>query len=123
MKRKWILKLAVCILGCTLVSYEHIYELNKMTAMRIQIPQIQQEIAYVNEEIDRLNFEFRIAENPVHLLSLAKNAEFSELHYPLQEEVVVLNLEPQISSTTLAQENTKPFVIHPFKLSVILGAH
>ena len=123
MKRKWILKLAVCILGCTAVSYEHIHELNKLTAMRIQIPQIQQEIAYVNEEIDRLNFEFRSVENPVHLLSLAKNAEFSELRYPLQEEVVVLAADKQEVMISLAQNHEKPFVIHPFKLSVILGAH
>ena len=122
MKKKWIAKIAVCIIGCAAISYEHIHELNKLTAMRIQIPQIAQEIALVNEEIDRLDFEFQSIENPVHLLYLAKNAEYSDLKYPLQEDILVVNTA---QPTVLAKIESKPnvFEMHPFKLSVILGAH
>ena len=122
MKKKLLVKIAVCILGCSLVSYEHIHGLNELTAMRIEIPQIQQEIAKVSEEIDQLQFECLSMENPQHLLYLAKSADFSDLQYPLQEEVIVLQKEKTL---TLAAQPVKeePFKIHPFKLSVILGAH
>lgn len=122
MKKKWIAKVAICILGCAAISYEHIHELNKLTAMRIQIPQIVQEIAVVNEEIDRLDFEFQSIENPVHLLYLAKNAEYSDLKYPLEEDILVVNTaQPMVLAQTRTQPNI--FEMHSFKLSVILGAH
>jgi CHAT domain-containing protein len=123
MKKKFLIKMAVCILGCAAVGYEHIYELNQMTAMRIKIPQIQQEITLVNEEIDRLNYEFQIMENPEKLLHLAKHAEFSDLHFPLKEEILVLSQENAIKEPTLLAKQEKSFKIQPFKLSVILGAH
>lgn len=122
MKKKLLVKIAVCILGCSLVSYEHIHGLNELTSMRIEIPQIQQEIAKVTEEIDQLQFECLSMENPQNLLYLAKSAEFSDLQYPLQEEVLVLQKE-KMPLVALKEPIQEPFKIHPFKLSVILGAH
>ena len=117
-----MMKIAVCILGCAAIGYEHIHQLNELTSMRIEIPQIQQEIAFMNEEIDRLNYEFQSIENPHHLLHLAKHAEYSDLQFPLYDDIVVLQAQPTSQEIILAKQE-KPFKIQTFKLSVILGAH
>lgn len=122
MKKKFLAKVAICFFSFAAVGYEHIHEINKMTSVRIQIPKIQQEIHVINEEIDQLNYEFQEFENPQRLLHLAKQAEYSDLHFPYQQDILVMQHEIE-QQTNILVKHEAPFKINTFKLSVILGAH
>ena len=115
--------MAVCLFGLAAIGYEHLAELNQLTTMRIEIPQIQQEISMINEEIDRLNYEFKLIENPRHLLHIAKYAEFADLKFPLEDEVLILQKEIPSKQEIVLAKQSLTFKINPFRLSVILGAH
>jgi hypothetical protein len=121
MKKKRLLKIAVAILCCSIVSYEHIHGVNELTAMRIEIPQIERDIAMLSEEIEQLAYECQLAENPQHLLYLAKNPEFSDLQYPTQDDVIILAKE-KLPVLIEPLPETLPIHIHPVQLSVIFGA-
>ncbi len=121
MKKKWMIKLVVCVIAVATVSYEHLYEINQLTAKRMMIPSLEQEIALMNEEIDEVNFAFQTVENPIKLLKIAKNPDYSGLKFPLEEDLVILTSTDQ--SILESPVETQDFHIHVFKLSVILGAH
>jgi len=125
MKRKWLIKIVVCMTATAYAGFGLIQEQNKVTALRMEIPKLEQEIGSLEEETQRLKFELEIFENPSNLLCLAKHAEFSHLQFPYHEDVVVLNTEqvekPSVQMEMVAVE--PEFMIHPFKLSVMLGAH
>jgi hypothetical protein len=125
MKRKWLIKIVVCMTATAYAGFGLIEEQNKVTALRMEIPKLEQEIGSLEEEAQRLKFELEIFENPSNLLCLAKHAEFSHLQFPYHEDVLVLNAKetgnPPVQTDMVA---VKPdFIIHPFKLSVMLGAH
>lgn len=124
MKRKWLLKLTVCIAACAYAGYGQIEEQNQVTAMRMQIPRLQQEITAIEEEIERLRFDLDTFENPSNLMMMAKHSEFSHLRFPYHEDVLVLQAdveEKKVDHHMVAVKES--FAIHPFKLSVMLGAH
>ncbi len=80
--------LAISFLGLGLYSY--IDKLNALTECRIQIPDLVTDLARLDEENTSLQYQIDEFENPMHLLKLARESEFSHLKYPLIKEVMSL---------------------------------
>lgn len=83
-------RLALCIFVLGLCLYSYINKQNKLTALRVQIPQLAKEIKEINEEKTRLKFEIEQFENPQHLMELARGNSYGHLKHPLEKEIVTL---------------------------------
>ena len=79
---------SLALLGFAFWAY--INEQNKLTALRLAIPALSKEVKKKQEEISRLHYEIDQFESPIHLMELARKAEFSHLKYPYVEDVLIL---------------------------------
>jgi len=90
----WIyLRLAFCIFVAGLTLYLYIDRHNKLTELRLALPQLSREVNMIKEENTRLRYEIERFESPIHLMELLRKPEFSHLHYPYLNEVFVLPQE------------------------------
>lgn len=83
-------RLGVCvaIFGYCLFSY--LEQQTIVTQLKIQLPEIEREIASLREESRRLQYEIERFENPGHLIELAHLPEFSHLKHPLLREILTV---------------------------------
>lgn len=87
----WIyLRFVFCIFVAGLTLYLYIDRHNKLTELRIVIPQVSREVNMIREENTRLRYEIERFESPIHLMELLRKPEFSHLRYPYLNEVVVV---------------------------------
>ena len=89
--------LIVKILFCSLFSfgmlYAYIDQQNKVTKLKIELPQLAKEIRELEEENTRLQYEVEMFENPSHLMTIAKRPEFSHLKHPTLNDICVIEKE------------------------------
>lgn len=90
----WIyLRILFCIFIAGFTLYLYIDRHNKLTELRLVIPQLTRELNVIREENTRLSYEIERFESPIHLMELLRKPEFSHLHYPYLDEVIVLPQE------------------------------
>lgn len=77
--------LCVTIAGAFL--YLYIEKKNDLTALRIAIPAVSQELKGIREENARLKYEIDKFESPSHLLELSRQPEYAHLKHPYTHEV------------------------------------
>ncbi|HSX12572.1 MAG TPA: hypothetical protein VLF61_03695 [Rhabdochlamydiaceae bacterium] len=87
---KRVLKLFFCILLAGISLYSYIDMQNTLTAQRIRIPQLAQEIKAIEEHNIRLQYEIDAFEHPFNLIAVAKEAGLNHLKHPLLCDVVHL---------------------------------
>jgi len=58
--------------------------------LRLEIPQHKKLLREIEAENSKLQFEIAKFESPTHLMELAQQPQFSHLHYPKEDEVVIL---------------------------------
>jgi len=80
--------LSILIAGASL--YLYILELNSLTELRLTIPALEKEVKRLEEDNIRLRYAINQFENPVHLMELARKPEFSHLHYPYENQILIL---------------------------------
>lgn len=87
MTKYLFIKLILCVsvVGFSLIVY--IDHLNKVTKLRLVIPDLAKEIKDLQEENHRLRYEIDIFESPLHLMELTRQAEFSHLKYPYNNQI------------------------------------
>ena len=83
-------RLLVCIFAFCLCLYAYIDKQNRVTELRLKIPEISKEIRALAEENCRMQYEIDQFENPQHLMELAALPEYSHLKHPLLKEVVTM---------------------------------
>lgn len=84
------LQILLCILIATATIYVYIDKQNELTALRMEIPQLERQLHAIEEENIRLSYEINQFENPVHLMELSRKPEFSHLKFPSLDTVWVL---------------------------------
>lgn len=90
MKRALTIKLFFCILLSGVALYSYIDLQNTLTAQRIRIPQLAQEIKTLEEQNIRFQYEIDAFENPLNLASIGRTAGLTHLKHPLLCDVVHL---------------------------------
>jgi len=85
-----LIRLLLCIFlfGGSLFLY--LSQGNALTELRIELPDLWEELAQLEEQNARLSYEIDQLESPARLMQLARQPEFSHLVHPLLDEVVVL---------------------------------
>ncbi len=93
------LGVCVCVAGGALFSY--LEKQNRVTELKILLPELQKQIAVIEEENRRLAYEIDQLESPIHLMELARRPEFSHLKHPLIREI--FTVPEAIASTNSPQ--------------------
>ncbi len=91
---------------------------NTLTAQRIRIPQLAQEIKNIEESNIRLQYEIDAFENPLHLIELARRSGLEHFKHPLLSDVVHLKEGVALQISTPRQEET----FHVKQPRITLGA-
>lgn len=83
-------KLGFCVsvLGGLLYSYLQIQ--NTATELKIQLPELEKQVAKIKEENKRLQYQIESFEQPAHLIELAHRPEFSHLKHPVLREILTV---------------------------------
>lgn len=76
------------VIGGALLLY--IEQLNELTRLRLEIPQLVRDVKAIQEENERMQYEIDRFESPIYLMEMLKKPEFSHLKFPRQSEIVVL---------------------------------
>lgn len=94
-----LLRLGVCfsVIGFCLYSYLEMQ--NRLTHLKIKIPEVDQEVRLVREENRRLSYEIEQFLSPDHLIEMAHRPEFSHLKHPLLKEILTV---PEVFAATQA---------------------
>lgn len=83
----------LCILCLGAFLYAYIHKQNQITELRLQIPAVAIELKAVAQENTRLQFEVDQFENPVRLMELAREPQFSHLKHPLVNEIITVEVD------------------------------
>jgi len=84
------MRIFFCIFIVSLALYLYIDKQNRLTELRLEIPALEREVKQLQKENFRLQYEVDSFESPLHLLELLRKPEFSHLHFPYQDSVVVV---------------------------------
>lgn len=108
-------RLLICIFAFCLCLYAYIDKQNRVTELRLKIPEITKEIRAVAEENCRMQYQIDQFENPQHLMELAARPEYNHLKHPLVKEVVTMKESvalqlPAIEETHAAAPAHKPTI-------------
>lgn len=79
-----------CIFSAGLTLYFYIDKQNDLTELRLAIPVLAKEVKGIQEENIRLKYEIERFESPIHLIELLRKPEFSHLHYPYVQDILIL---------------------------------
>ena len=90
MKSPMFLRVLVCIFFFGFSLYSYIDKQNRLTQMKMRLPEITKEIKVIEEENGRLEYEIHQFESPEHLIQLVQSGQFSYLKYPFVNEVITL---------------------------------
>ncbi len=82
MNRALLVRFVVCLFFFCLCLYFYLDRQNRLTRLKIELPQLIKEVEAIQNENQRLRYEIDRFENPSHLLELAQKAEFSHLKHP-----------------------------------------
>lgn len=91
-----LLQIFSCILIAGLSLYAYVEKQNELTELRLNIPVLAKEVRHIQEENIRLKYEIDQFESPIHLMELARKAEFAHLKYPHLDQVLILTLPAPI---------------------------
>jgi len=85
----FVLKFASFVSLLGFFTYSYLDRQNDCTRLKIQIPQMSQEIADVREKNRAIQYQIECFERPGHLLEIA--SVYPHLKFPFMEEILILN--------------------------------
>ncbi len=93
--RNLLIRIFICILSLGGFLYSYISKQNKITELRLEIPRLSKELAAMQQENVRLQYEIDQFENPLALMELAKQPAYSHLKYPLLNEIITIPVKEE----------------------------
>ena len=90
MNRGLLFRLLICIFSLGGFLYTYIDKQNDLTELKMEIPELAKQLRNLEEENGQLSLEIERLENPSCLIKRLREKEYSHLHYPYVNEVVVL---------------------------------
>ena|SRR3989338_1810058 len=100
------------LFGCSLFSYLHTQ--NEVSKLKMELPMIAKEIESLYSENQKLKFEVECFENPLHLIELARQPQFSHMRFPMENEI--LSIPPKEKESAFATPSSR------WEFPVALGA-
>ncbi|MDE3056204.1 MAG: hypothetical protein KGI80_05920 [Verrucomicrobiota bacterium] len=86
-----LLLLAGGILGLfSFCLYSYLGVQNRLTELKIRLPELEREILLLGEENQKLAYEAKECSTPARLIEKASLPEFAHLRHPLLQEVVTV---------------------------------
>jgi len=73
--------------------YAYINQQNAIVDLRLQIPQIEKELARCNQENTELQFKIDQFENPAALIKLWQKPQWRHLKQPFEDEIITFEVE------------------------------
>ena len=90
MNRGLLFRLLICIFTLGGFLYAYIDKQNDLTELKMEIPELAKQLRNLEEGNNQLFLEVENLENPSRLIELLRQKEYSHLHYPYVNEVVVI---------------------------------
>ena len=90
MKSGLPIRICLCIALSVFFLFLYLSMQNEITAYRLKIPQLEDELAAIEQENVRLEFEIAQFMNPTRLLKESGRPEFCHLKFPYKEDIVTL---------------------------------
>lgn len=90
MPLSFVARIFFCIFFSLLLAYLSVYQQNELTQMRMQQPKIIQKIEILEEATSRLHYQIELFENPLHLMELVRQPQYSHLHHPYVNEIIII---------------------------------
>lgn len=90
MNKGLLIRLLICVFVLGSFLYTYIDKQNDLTELKMEIPKLMSSLNILEEENAHLRFEIERLENPARLMQLLREKEFSHLHYPYADEVIVI---------------------------------
>jgi hypothetical protein len=85
-----LIRLGFCLAVFGLCLYSYLDTQNRLTQLKIALPEVEKEIKLIKEENKRLKYAVEQFENPAHLIELAHNPEYAHLKHPLMKEILTV---------------------------------
>jgi len=79
-----------CIFVTSLLLYSYVNRQNALTSLRLEIPPLAKEVKKLQEDNARLEFDIDRFENPINLMKLARQPEYSHLKHPYTKDIIIL---------------------------------
>ena len=83
-------RLGFCVAVFGFCLYSYLEMQNRLTQLKIQIPETEREISLVREENRRLSYQIDQFQSPANLIELARLPELSHLKHPLLKEILTV---------------------------------
>jgi hypothetical protein len=91
MKIGFLARLIFCIFLFSIYLYLYVERQNKVTELRLNIPNVVKDVRELKENISSLQYDIEHFESPSHLLELSKKMEFRHLKYPNTTDILILS--------------------------------
>ena len=116
MTKNLLLKITFCLFVFGFCLYSYIDKQNKLTSLKIYLPELAKTVDIIKADNNRLQFEIERFENPAHLMELMRSPEYAHLKHPFVDEV----LKVQEGVAIKEKEDVHP-LIKP-SISVTVGS-
>ncbi len=91
MTRSIFSRLSALLLLCGFLLYSYVDKNNRITQLKIAIPNIAKQVQNLKEKNMQLQYEIDQFESPQNLISLARQKEFSHLKFPSLTDVLMVS--------------------------------
>lgn len=116
MKKDLLIRIGLCVLVFGFLLFSYIEKQNRLTRLRMEVPELVKEIGQIQEEIARLHYEIDRFESPTHLMELARSYEFSHLKHPFMDDVLSVSEGYAVRARDPKREEIKFF--SPISLAI-----
>jgi hypothetical protein len=100
----FLTRLLLSLFCFSLFLYSYLDKQNGLTEKRMLIPNLEKEVQAIEEENLRLQYQIDQFENPIHLMQLAQQSEYSHLKHPYLSDIVELPQALALSEPKPVQE-------------------
>ncbi len=83
-------QILICIFVAAVTLFAHIKKRNELTELSLVLPRLEGEVKKLQRENKRLQYEIDSFENPIRLMELAHQPEFSHMKYPIIKDVIII---------------------------------
>ena len=90
MHKGLLIRIGICFCVLGVLLYSFIEKQNRLTRLKMEIPQVAKQINDLKEMNHSLQYEIKQFENPAHLMELVRCPEFSHLKHPFIGDILTV---------------------------------
>lgn len=89
-----LIKLLVCFCALGISLYQLVEEQNRLAALRVALPALEQEVRLLQAEILAMRHLLKGNQAPAKLLKWAKEPAYAHLSFPSEPEILYIPVSP-----------------------------